>query len=69
MSCVVGIEHDNKVWLAGDSGEKWGKILTTCRQPKVRITSGLILGVIGDGREVNLVLTWDPLTASGSLSS
>lgn len=61
MTCLVGLEHDGAVYLAGDScvciGEdQWAR----CREPKVRAAHGLCWGASGSGRACDVAMAWEP---------
>ena len=61
MTCIVGIEHNGAVYMAGDRSLCLGPDQHgLCRQPKVRKVGGLVMGCAGDSQACDLALTWTP---------
>lgn len=55
MTCIAGIEHDGKVWLAGDSAAESETVKGFSRAPKVWVRDGLAWGGAGCLRPLDLV--------------
>jgi ATP-dependent protease HslVU (ClpYQ) peptidase subunit len=50
MTCIVGIEHDEKVWIGGDSAGSDGMSLTIRADEKVWADKGFVFGFTGSFR-------------------
>jgi ATP-dependent protease HslVU (ClpYQ) peptidase subunit len=58
VTCIVGIIHNDRCWIGGDSVVSWSGIGVVMNEPKVRAVGGYVLGVSGGLRETNLAMTW-----------
>jgi ATP-dependent protease HslVU (ClpYQ) peptidase subunit len=55
MTCIVGIEHDGKVYIGGDSASTQGEYLTVRSEEKVFVRDSFAFGFCGSWRMGNLL--------------
>lgn len=48
------------MWIGGDAVMWWGDGQANRREPKVRRVAGVVMGVAGEGWQIDQALTWDP---------
>lgn len=55
MTCIAGIEHEGKVWLAGDAEWSSKRVRSNSADAKVWVRDGILWGMSGDGRPADVL--------------
>lgn len=72
MTCIVGIEHQGKVWMGADSAYSDGRLqgLLAADSPKIWRAGAHVVGVAGSARVADILrfqMTWPEPPARGLL--